>query len=138
MPGYGYAKVSNASKKKMDSLLISYINNRPFGLLRCVCVLIDARHGVAKEDQDLFKAIGTTQRTFMIILTKCDKISQKDLTTLQNSLETIEIPKHAKCFPEVIMTSSYSQLGLDRLRGILLMGVHPRHENPMQPHHHQL
>ena len=44
MPGYGYAKVSKEKIKEWTQLIHDYLRGRPS--LRCVLILIDARHGL--------------------------------------------------------------------------------------------
>ena len=53
--------------------------------------------------------------TYQIILTKTDKISLKELSSLQEKVKT-EIAKHAAAYINVIATSSEKKQGLELVR----------------------
>jgi len=122
LPGFGYASVSRDQKKKMKNLLISYINNRPLAVLRMICVLVDCRHGIKDDELDLFKSLDNTSRPYMMVLTKGDKVSPTELLKLQTTLEETVAPRFGGCYPEVLLTSSLTQYGVDRLRALLVLG----------------
>ena len=51
MPGYGYAKVSKTQIADWTKLIFKYLRGR--ANLRCVFVLVDARHGLKDSDGEL-------------------------------------------------------------------------------------
>ena len=54
--------------------------------------------------------------TYQIVLTKADKIKQTELEKVYR--ETVDEGKtHVACYPEILMTSSQSGLGVAQLRG---------------------
>jgi GTP-binding protein len=113
MPGYGYAKAPKAEVKKWQGLLKTYLRGRP-GLTR-VFVLIDARHGVTKADEEMFALFDDSAVTFQIVLTKADKIASRDEATLLEKTRAIA-KKRPAAFPEVHLTSSVSGRGFAELR----------------------
>ncbi len=113
MPGYGYAKAPKAEVRKWQGLLKTYLRGRP-GLTR-VFVLIDARHGVTAADEEMFTLLDESAVTFEIVLTKADKILEKDTPDLLERTRAIA-KKRPAAFPEVHMTSSVSGRGFPELR----------------------
>jgi GTP-binding protein len=72
MPGYGYAK---APKEKVDEwtrLVFDYLRGRV--TLKRVYVLIDARHGIKKNDEEVLSLLDKAAVSYQIVLTKTDKI----------------------------------------------------------------
>ncbi len=77
MPGYGYAKVSKEKIAKWTQLIFDYLRGRP--TLRCVFILIDARHGLKDSDLDLMKMLDQAAVSYRIVLTKTDKVENEHL-----------------------------------------------------------
>jgi GTP-binding protein len=113
MPGYGYAKAPKAEVKKWQGLLKTYLRGRP-GLTR-VFVLIDARHGVTKADEEMFALFDDSAVTFQLVLTKGDKIGKADEAPLLEKTRTVA-KKRPAAYPEVHLTSSVSGRGFAELR----------------------
>lgn len=76
MPGYGYAKVSKTQKKEWDKLIRSYLRGRPN--LRCVYVLVDARHGLKDSDQEIMSMLDEAAVSYQVVLTKADKVKDQE------------------------------------------------------------
>ncbi len=113
MPGYGYAKAPKAEVRKWQGLLKTYLRGRP-GLTR-VFVLVDARHGVTKADEEMFSLLDESAVTYQLVLTKADKISGADETTLLEKTRAVA-KKRPAAYPEVHLTSSVSGRGFKELR----------------------
>lgn len=77
LPGYGYAKVPIAERKKWEKFLKRYILKREN--LYCLFVLIDARHEAQKVDLDFMEWLGISGIPFSIIFTKTDKLKPEEL-----------------------------------------------------------
>jgi GTP-binding protein len=120
MPGYGYA---SAPKEKVDQwtkLIFDYLQGRV--TLKRVYVLIDARHGIKKNDEDVFKLLDKAAVSYQVVLTKTDKIKEAGVPRLIS--ETLEkIRKRPAAFPAVIATSSEKSKGLDDLREAIALVV---------------
>lgn len=76
LPGYGYAKVSNAEKKRWTSLISGYFaDDRD---LRLVVQLIDCRHKMTKEDEQMINFLVEGGFPFVVVLTKFDKLNKTE------------------------------------------------------------
>ncbi|GAB6188763.1 ribosome biogenesis GTP-binding protein YihA/YsxC [Marinitoga arctica] len=88
LPGYGFANVSKAEKKKWADLLEDYFTNRYS--LQMIFLLIDHRHEPQKKDIEMIQWLKELEIPFMIILTKLDKLKkserQKKLNIIKSSL----------------------------------------------------
>ena len=113
MPGYGYAE---APKEKVDiwnELIRDYLRGRPN--LRRVYLLIDSRHGVKKNDEDVMTLLDKAAVSYQVVLTKIDKLKPGAAARVVE--ETAErIRKRPAAYPEVIATSSEKGTGMDDLR----------------------
>lgn len=120
MPGYGYA---SAPKEKVDEwtkLIFEYLQGRV--TLKRVYVLIDARHGIKKNDEEVLTLLDKAAVSYQVVLTKTDKIKEAGVPRLIT--ETIEkIRKRPAAFPAVIATSSEKAKGLDELREAIALVV---------------
>ena len=116
LPGYGFA---NAPLKVVDAwqrLLKSYLAGRQ--PLRRAFVLIDARHGVKPVDEEILTLLDTSAVTFQAVLTKIDKVKEKDRARVMAQVREA-LSRHPAAFPEIVATSSEKGDGLDVLRAII-------------------
>ncbi|WP_298362498.1 ribosome biogenesis GTP-binding protein YihA/YsxC [uncultured Litoreibacter sp.] len=116
LPGYGFAEAPLPVVEKWQRLLKSYLSGRQ--TLRRAFVLIDARHGVKKVDQDILTLLDKSAVTFQVVLTKADKIKDKDRQKLVQQVSDA-LSKHPAAFPEIVMTSSEKGEGIANLRSII-------------------
>ncbi|WP_281010179.1 ribosome biogenesis GTP-binding protein YihA/YsxC [Oharaeibacter diazotrophicus] len=116
MPGYGYAE---APKEKVDvwnRLIRDYLRGRPN--LRRVFVLIDGRHGLKKNDEEVLDLLDKAAVSYQVVLTKADKLKPGGIAKL--AAETLErIRKRPAAHPEVLTTSSEKGAGIDELRAAI-------------------
>lgn len=80
LPGYGYAKVSQSSRRRWEQMIENYIRKREN--LTCLFVLVDSRHEPQKADLDFIHQLGGWEVPFAVIFTKADK--NKPGATLRN------------------------------------------------------
>lgn len=76
LPGYGYARVSEETRRKWRQVIFSYIENRK-GLLGVV-QLIDARHPPSPNDIVMLQHLVDAGRPFLVVLTKADKVKRSE------------------------------------------------------------
>ena len=79
LPGYGYAAVPQAAKRRWQHTLADYLVHRPN--LRAVVLLCDARLGLTELDQALLELIRPRVERgldFLVLLTKADKLSRRE------------------------------------------------------------
>lgn len=113
LPGYGFAKAPKDIVKKWQQLINTYLVGR--ANLRRVFLLIDSRHGIKKIDEEIMEMLDNAAVTYQIVLTKIDKISDKELNSIVTKTEEI-IKKHTAAHVVVLKTSSEKNLYLDELK----------------------
>ncbi|MGB0992307.1 MAG: ribosome biogenesis GTP-binding protein YihA/YsxC, partial [Akkermansiaceae bacterium] len=72
LPGYGYAKVSISDRERFNEFVSNYLVQREN--LRCVFVLIDARHTPQKIDLQFTEWLVDYEVPFVLVFTKTDKV----------------------------------------------------------------
>ena len=77
LPGYGYAKVSEAEKVKWGQLIERYLNTSK--QLKAVFLLIDIRHEPSANDKMMYDWIIEQGYNPIIIATKLDKLKRSQL-----------------------------------------------------------
>lgn len=113
LPGYGYANAPLKVVGKWQALLKSYLAGRQN--LRRAFVLIDARHGIKKVDEEILSLLDSAAVTFQCVLTKADKVKAKDREAVLAQVRG-KLTKHPAAFPELILTSSEKGDGITTLR----------------------
>jgi GTP-binding protein len=79
LPGYGFAAVPQAAKRRWQQVMANYLSSRP--TLRAVVLLCDARHGLTALDEALLELIRPRVERgldFLVLLTKADKLSRQE------------------------------------------------------------
>lgn len=122
MPGYGFAEAPKAQVDQWTKLIFDYLRGRT--TLKRVYVLIDARHGIKKNDQDVLTLLDKAAVSYQIVLTKIDKIKTTELQKLIDNTHKV-IVKRPAAFPHIIATSSEKGIGLDDLRETILEAANP-------------
>jgi GTP-binding protein len=74
LPGYGYAKVPPAMKRKWQALLDSYLRTRE--CLKGLILVMDIRHPLKEFDQMMLAWADDCDLPVHILLNKCDKLTQ--------------------------------------------------------------
>jgi len=77
LPGYGYAKVSKQERNIWKGFIKEYILKREN--LMNLFVLIDSRHKPQNNDLEFMQHLGENSVPFVIIFTKADKLTKKQL-----------------------------------------------------------
>lgn len=114
LPGYGYAKVAKSEKERWSDLIEGYLNSDRDIYL--VFLLIDMRHSPSADDLQMIDYLIETERPFVIVLTKADKLKK---TEREKRMEAFaqEIPDFNDI--HVIPFSSQTFEGVDELRNII-------------------
>ncbi|EGE59488.1 UNVERIFIED_ORG: GTP-binding protein [Rhizobium esperanzae] len=120
MPGYGYAQAPKEQVDKWTKLVFDYLRGR--ATLKRVYVLIDSRHGIKKNDEDVLTLLDKAAVSYQLVLTKTDKIKAPAVPKLL--AETADkIRKRPAAYPAVLSTSSEKGDGLDDLRQAIAQTV---------------
>ena len=116
LPGYGYANAPLPVVEKWQRLLKQYLSGRQ--TLRRAFVLIDARHGAKKVDEEILSLLDSAAVTFQVVLTKADKVKEKEREQVLNQVRGA-LSKHPAAYPEIVVTSSEKGWGIPTLRAII-------------------
>ncbi|HTO29911.1 MAG TPA: ribosome biogenesis GTP-binding protein YihA/YsxC [Pararhizobium sp.] len=120
MPGYGYAQAPKEHVDAWTRLVFDYLRGR--STLKRVYVLIDSRHGIKKNDDDVLDLLDKAAVSYQVVLTKTDKIKEPAVPRLIS--ETLEkIRKRPAAFPEVLATSSEKGIGMEELRAAIRVAI---------------
>lgn len=116
LPGYGFAKVPVAVKKKWEKVIQNYLLKRQN--LLCSFILIDSRHEPLKNDIAFLEWFGMNQLPFCLVFTKADKLSEsrvkKHLEIYKKALSEQWDP-----LPPYILSSSKTGRGRDEILGMI-------------------
>lgn len=116
LPGYGYANAPLPKVDKWQRLLKQYLSGRQ--TLRRAFVLIDMRHGIKPVDEEILTLLDTSAVTFQCVLTKADKVKDKDREKTLAQVRAA-LAKHPAAYPEIVLTSSQKGNGIETLRAII-------------------
>ncbi len=83
LPGYGYAKVPAAVKKKWGPMIETYLSSRKS--LKGVILIMDIRRSPGEEELNFIDWLAREGLTCLLVLTKIDKLSK----TRQNKQRTM-------------------------------------------------
>lgn len=116
LPGYGYAKVSQADRADFNEAAAAFLTGRKE--LRAVFVLIDSRHEPQPIDLAFLEWLIETGVTFAVVFTKTDKQSASQTQTSVARFRAVAL-NGLDPAPEVFLTSAKTKAGrLDVLRYI--------------------
>jgi GTP-binding protein len=87
LPGYGFAKVPEAVRRKWDSLVTSYLFERK--ALALVLLLVDARREPMENDREVRDLLERAGLPYVVVATKSDKLSRGRLGSEMKKLEKV-------------------------------------------------
>lgn len=112
LPGYGFAKVSQTSRRRWEQMIENYLRKREN--LAYVFVLLDSRHVPQKIDLDFINQLGVWQVPFNLAFTKADKENQR--TVAANVKAFLEAMRKTWQFlPQHFVTSAEKKQGRDKM-----------------------
>ena len=112
LPGYGFAKVSQAKRRNWSDMIEHYLRKREN--LANVFILIDSRHSPQKIDLEFLDQLREWQIPFSIVFTKSDKETQKVVSkNVKDFLEAMR--KTWQFLPQHYVTSAVKKLGRDQI-----------------------
>lgn len=98
LPGYGYAKVSEAIKEKWGKMIEKYLKTSP--QLKLVFLLLDIRHEPSTNDKSMYDWIVYQGFHPVIIATKLDKINRSQIQKQVKIIkETLQVVPGTKIIP---------------------------------------
>jgi GTP-binding protein len=112
LPGYGFAKVSQTSRRRWEQMIENYLRKREN--LVNVFVLIDSRHGPQKIDLAFISQLDKWKVPFALVFTKTDK--EKPAVVERNIKVFFEALSETWQFlPRHFITSSEKKQGREAL-----------------------
>ena len=110
VPGYGYAKVSDAIKESFADMIDTYLRDR--GLLRGLILIVDYRHKPTRDDIQMYQYAKYYQIPVIVVATKEDKLKRNDLKKNEKRIkETLDFQKGDM----FVRFSSLNKVGIDEL-----------------------
>lgn len=110
LPGYGYAKVSEAIKAKWGTMIERYLHTS--AQLRLVFLLIDIRHEPSGNDKHMYSWIVDQGFNPVIIATKLDKLNRSQV---QKHVKQIRVGLNVTEGTPIIPFSSVTKQGRDEI-----------------------
>ena len=108
-PGYGYAKGGLDLDRLFAEMMESYFDNN--NELKLVLILLDARRELSIDDQEIISFVKENNVKYFIVITKYDKVNQKEKAALNKRLNNEGFSKE-----QVFYTSSLNNDGLSLLK----------------------
>ena len=129
LPGYGYAKVSEAEKAKWGKMIENYLHTSK--QLRAVFLLIDIRHEPGKNDKTMYDWIVYQGYQPIIIATKLDKLKRSQV---QKAIKVVRTGLGLKGSDIVIPFSAETTQGREEIYALMdeIIADHTEIENEAQ------
>ena len=110
VPGYGYAKVSDAIKESFVDMIDTYLRERD--LLKGLILIVDYRHKPTHDDVQMYQYAKYYQIPVIVVATKEDKLKRNDLKKNEKRIkETLDF-QEGDLF---VRFSSLNKVGIDEL-----------------------
>ncbi len=124
LPGYGFARVSDAEKDKWSEMIEGYLLNSK--QLRNVFVIMDIRHPASELDKVMINFLNHYRIGFTVIATKTDKIKKSQLPRYVKALAESLYLTPSSVYPVSSETGEGKQKVLERMD--YLLSLPPREE----------
>jgi GTP-binding protein len=112
LPGYGFAKVSQSSRRRWEQMIENYLRKRPN--LNRVFVLIDSRHSPQKIDLAFIEQMVKWEIPYTLIFTKSDK--EKPGVVARNVQAMFDTLKETLPYlPQGFVTSAEKKEGIEEV-----------------------
>ena len=109
LPGYGFAQVSQAERKRIDAMLYDYCTTR--STLKTVFLLMDIRRDPAEIELQTLQFFREHNIPAVLTATKADKLSKNEQTK-----QLLALASFFECSKEeIIVTSATKKTGREKL-----------------------
>ena len=116
LPGYGYAKVSEAMRNAWARELTTYLSKRH--QIRGLFAVMDIRHAPTVLDEQMVEWFSMTGKPIHVLLTKSDKLNRVDVQKKLGEVSEILVGQYSQVTVQVF--SSLNRAGLDEARAKLI------------------
>ena len=114
LPGYGFAKVSQSSRRRWEQMIENYLRKREN--IAMVFVLIDSRHTPQKIDLEFLDQLRKWQVPFSLVFTKSDKETQS-IVAKNVKMFLDKLRETWQFLPQHFLTSAEKRSGRQKLLG---------------------
>ncbi len=118
LPGYGFAKVSDAEKLKWADLLEKYLANEK--MLKHIFFLVDIRHDPTADDVDMYNFLFKNNIPYTIVATKADKVSKSQVKNRCRAIANYLKVGESNIIPVSSLNKTGKEMVLDRIEKVLV------------------
>lgn len=98
LPGYGYAKVSQAERDRWGKLMEKFFATE--GLVTLGVMIVDSRHKPTADDVTMAQWFLSTECPLVVVANKCDKLKKSELEpNMQLIRTTLGLPETVELIP---------------------------------------
>ncbi len=98
LPGYGYAKVSQAERERWGKLIEAWFADS--SLMALGVMLVDLRHKPTQDDITMGRWYAASGKPYVVVANKLDKVKKSELAgNIALIRETLELPDEVKLIP---------------------------------------
>jgi len=98
LPGYGYAKVSQAERARWGKLIEAWFADS--SLMALGVMLVDLRHKPTQDDVTMGQWYAASGKPYVVVANKLDKVKKSQLAdNIALIRETLELPDDVKLIP---------------------------------------
>lgn len=116
LPGYGFAKISQSSRRRWEQMIENYLRKREN--LVNVFVLIDSRHSPQKIDIEFIQKLALWEIPFTLVFTKSDKENQRVVNkNIKSFLERLR--ETQQFLPQHFVTSAVKKTGKEKILDLI-------------------
>ncbi|MCH8518905.1 ribosome biogenesis GTP-binding protein YihA/YsxC [Candidatus Gracilibacteria bacterium] len=112
LPGYGFAKLGQELREKLDGLISWYLEEKQHTIVQIVLVL-DAKIGAQQSDRDMYDYIQSLGLPVTLVLSKIDRLKKNDIIKTKTHCEEMFFGAR------VIPISAHKDIGVKDLQKIL-------------------
>jgi GTP-binding protein len=117
LPGYGYAEAPKETVAGWTELIRQYLKGRV--PLRLVILLIDSRHGIKTNDNEIMDMLDRAAVPYQVVLTKADKVGRGPADQMRIATQA-GLVKHPAARTLALVTSSEKGEGIEELRELII------------------
>ena len=117
LPGYGYAKVSQAERQRWGTLIEAYFAS---GLLTLGIMIVDARHAPTANDKIMAGWFQQSGCPYVVVANKLDKLKKSEIV---GNLETIRTELNLETKTPIVPFSAEKGTGREELMERILAAI---------------
>ena len=117
LPGYGYAKVSQAERQRWGTLIEAYFAS---GLLTLGIMIVDARHAPTANDKIMANWFQQSGCPYVVVANKLDKLKKSEIA---GNLETIRTELNLETKTPIVPFSAEKGAGREELMEKILAAI---------------